>query len=261
MTRPDPSKVTTIDPERDVVTLINTFTVQPENQERFIQAQSGEYKRLWGKIEGSLAANLHRGRSGRKAVNYAQLQSVEALRSWQTSDLMKDHLRVIQPYIERGQPGVYRVVDVVSRDGLAPRIEESETSMALIVTMMVEPGALAELVTAQGSSARRLLEQLPGLRSLTIHQGIQSMPRPAMGGGAPPGGGPQAPSDRPLPNAALYAQLDSEADGSALLEHPAYREWFTTENAGIHASEAEMYTVAYVQNEAASGAESPVEPR
>lgn len=261
MTRPDPSKVTTIDPDRDIVTLINTFTVQPENQEPFIQAQSGEYKRLWGKIVGSLAANLHRGKSGTKAVNYAQFRSMEELRGWQTGDLMKDHLLVIKPLIERGQPGLYRVVDVVSRDGLAPRIEESGTSVALIVTMMAEPGALAELVAAQRSAARRLIEQLPGLRSLAVHQGIPSMPRPAMGGGAPPGESPQAPNARPLPNAALYAQLDSEADGSALIEHPAYREQFTTENASIHASEAEMYTVAYVQNEAASGAESPAEPR
>jgi hypothetical protein len=256
MTRLEPSKVTTIDHTQDIVTLINIFTVQPTSQQLFLEAQIGEYKRLSGKIAGSLGANLHRGLSGRKAVNYAQFRTVEQFRAWQASDLMKDHLPLIQPYVEGIQPGIYRVVEVISRDGRAARIEESATSVALIAAFTAEPGAVGELVAAQRATARRLMADLPGLCSLTIHQGIQPTQRPAVASGAQPDGRPEASSGRPLANAALYAQLDSEEAFRALDGHPVYREWFTTDNPRIHASETDLYTAVYVQNEAALQAES-----
>jgi heme-degrading monooxygenase HmoA len=254
LTRPDPGKVTTIDPAQPIVTLINVFTVKVEDQDPFIKAQTGEYKRLWRKIPGSLAANLHRGRSGKKAANYAQFRSMDEMRAWQKGDLMKDHLAVIQPYVERAQPGLYRVIEAISRDGRLPRIEESTTATALIAAQTVapEPGALDTILAGQRSAVKQLLEDLPGLRSLTIHRGMQPPPPPTAAAGAEPNRRRDTPFDRPLPNAALYAQLESEADGDALLEHPVFRAWFTAEHSAIHAFEAELYTVVYVQNEAAA---------
>src|SRR5688500_1727011 len=65
---------TALDPELAFVTLINTFTVTPANQQAFVEVQHGEYRRLQGQIPGAIAANLHRGRSGTRVVNYAQFR-------------------------------------------------------------------------------------------------------------------------------------------------------------------------------------------
>lgn len=238
MTPPHPSKVTTIDATRDIVTLVNTFTVTPQNQQPFIDAQIGEYERLAGKIVGSLAVNLHRGVSGRKVVNYAQFRSVEDFRGWTRSDLMKEHLPIVRPYIVGGQPGLYRVESVASRNSREVGIEESH--VALISALTIDPGTLlGDVVTAHRPIAQLLVNEHPGLRSAVIHVGIErSSPSEAREG----------------PNIVLYAQLDSETSGRTLLRDPLYREWFSIDNPAVRTSESDIYDVVYVRNQAASPA-------
>jgi hypothetical protein len=248
MTEPSSVTTTIVDPGRDMITMINVFTIKPENQQQFIAAQTGEYKRLAGTITGGLAANLHRGLGGARAVNYALFRSVEEMHTWQNSDLMKAHLPIIKPFIERAEPGLYRVIDVVSRAGRVARIEAGPDQLALVAVLFARdatPEALDALVAGQRDAATRLLDAIPALRSLTLHRGIRD-PRAGVIG---PAG--QSVVRASSPDLALYAQIDTPDVAHALLEHPLYRAWFTTEHAHIGRAEQEVYEVAYVQNEAA----------
>jgi len=257
-----PSVTTTIvEPGRDMIAMINVFTLEPENQQPFLGAQTGEYKRLAGQITGALAANLHRGLGGARAVNFALFRSVEEMYAWQRSDLMKEHLPAIKPFIERAQPGLYRVVDVVSRTGRVARIEAGPDRLALIAVLFARdagpealdagPEALDALVAGQRDAATQLLDAIPALRSLILLRGI-----------ADPRTGVVGPAGQSLvwassPDLALYAQIDTPDAAHALLDHPVYRAWFTAEHAHIGRAEPEVYEVAYVQNEEALRALQP----
>ena len=238
--------VTTIDPSRDIVTLINVFTAKPGKQQAFITAQIGEYKRLRGKIAGGLAVNLHRGLGGSKAANYAHFTSLEAIRTWQQSALMKEHMPVIQPYVERAQPDIYRAVEAVSRQSSTTRIEVEPGRVALIAVMSGKPdspGGVDELLASQREAAKKLLDAFPALRAMILHQGI------ARTGTWTQGNLGQSPTAPTAPHVALYAQLDSAEAAQSLMEHPAYRAEFTAENPHLQVAEAEVYEVAFVQND------------
>jgi antibiotic biosynthesis monooxygenase len=244
----DAAGVTTIDPSRDIVTLINVFTTKPGSQQAFVTAQTGEYKRLRGQITGSLAANLHRGLSGVKAANYALFRSLEDLSAWQQSDLMKGHMPIILPYVERAHPAVYRTVEIVSRDSRTARIEVAPGRVTLISVMSSKPegsGGAEELLASQREAAKKLLDALPGLRAMVLHRGI------ARSGTWTQGSIGHAPTAPVSPQLALYAQLDGAEAARALMEHPAYRATFTAENPRLQQAEAELYEVAYVQNQEA----------
>jgi hypothetical protein len=238
--------VTIIDPSRDLVTLINVFTTKPGSQQAFVTAQTGEYKRLRGKIAGSLSANLHRGLGGSKAANYALFRSLEALGTWQQSDLMKEHMPIILPYVERAQPDIYRAVDVVARNSRTARIEVAPGRAVLIAVMSGKPdspGGPEALLAGQREAARKLLDALPALHAMVLHQGIARTGTWTQG---KLGHSPTAPTS---PQVALYAQVDGAEAARALMEHPAYRAAFTAENPRIQSAEAEVYEVAFVQND------------
>ena len=69
--------MTTIAREKPVVTLINVFTVEPENQQRLIDVLIEATETVMNKLPGFVSANIHRGLDGRHVANYAQWRSVE----------------------------------------------------------------------------------------------------------------------------------------------------------------------------------------
>jgi heme-degrading monooxygenase HmoA len=226
-------QATALDRELDLVTLINTFTVTPENQQAFVDVQHGEYRRLSGQIRGAVAANLHRGRSGTRVINYAQFRSLEDFQAWQTSDLMKQHRPVIARYVERVSPGLFRLVHVAGRDRDAARITMG--GVAVIAVMAVDPDALDGVLAAQRATAEELVRSVPGARALALHRGL-TPPRP----GAGPGAGAAA-------GVALYAVVEDEAAAVALMEHAGYRASFTTERTHIRAVDVDVYTTVAVE--------------
>jgi len=227
MAAPQPN-ATTIDRDLDVLTLINTFTVVPEQQQRFLDAQLGEYRRLRGQIPGAVVANLHRGHSGRRAVNYAHHRGVDTMLAWQSSDLMKAHRAVIEPYFERVAPALFRVAHVAARAADAARITAG--TEAVIAVLSVDPAALDDLLTSQRDAAEQLVRDVPGVRAIATHRGLPD-PRP--------GAGPEA-------RIGLYAVVESEQAARALMEHDRYRAAFTAENPYVRAVDADIYTAVAV---------------
>ena len=68
----------TIDLDSKVITLVNVFTVEPNNQQRLVDLLIEATKKVMSQQEGFISANLHKSLGGTRIVNYAQWKSKEA---------------------------------------------------------------------------------------------------------------------------------------------------------------------------------------
>jgi quinol monooxygenase YgiN len=67
--------VATIGKGRDVMTLINVFTVEPEKQRALVDLLVEATERTMKRQPGFVSASIHRSIDGTKVVNYAQWRS------------------------------------------------------------------------------------------------------------------------------------------------------------------------------------------
>lgn len=96
-------------PVKGKVVLVNTFTAKPGQLDKFIEVQKGEYKKLLGKVEGWQGNRLIKAIDGKNAVNFAVFDSIENYNKWRQSQLFADHLKVVKPFIEKAEPGIYQI--------------------------------------------------------------------------------------------------------------------------------------------------------
>lgn len=69
--------MTNISENQDVVTLINVFTVAPENQQRLVDLLVDATESVIRNQPGYVSDNIHKSLDGTKVTNYAQWRSVE----------------------------------------------------------------------------------------------------------------------------------------------------------------------------------------
>lgn len=70
-------KLTKIVKSANVITLINIFTVEPDNQQRLVELLVKITEDVMCKLSGFISANIHKSLNGKQAANYAQWGSVE----------------------------------------------------------------------------------------------------------------------------------------------------------------------------------------
>lgn len=99
------------------VILINRFTTPQGEQQKFIDAQTAEYKRLDGKVKGSISVKLHKGTDGKTVVNYAVFATETDYHNWVKSELFKDHLDKIKHLVTKAEPLLFEVVYEKSEAG------------------------------------------------------------------------------------------------------------------------------------------------
>jgi quinol monooxygenase YgiN len=102
--------MTTISKDNKFVTLINVFTVAPENQMQLIALLKQATETSILDVPGFISAALHRSLDGNKVTMYAQWQSVEAY------EAMRKRAGPA-PYLEQAlaiatfAPGMYEVAE------------------------------------------------------------------------------------------------------------------------------------------------------
>lgn len=99
-----------INPQENRLTLINTFTVKPENQEALINLLKSATDEVFKKIDGFISASIHRGVEGTKVVNYVQWQSKEHLMAIFKNPEVQKYQKQTEPLIEKVEPVTYFVV-------------------------------------------------------------------------------------------------------------------------------------------------------
>jgi heme-degrading monooxygenase HmoA len=171
--------------DNGLVTLINVFTPHPGKVDAFCEKQIAEYRRLSGRIDGALGANLHRSLDGRLAANYAQFTSEAAYRAWIDGDLFREHVAIIRPLIERAEPALYdvaftQVATWTDVNGAATftGARESEGGIlrvgAPVVTLInrftPKTGMTDAFCAAQIAEYRRLVDKIQGVVSTNLHR-------------------------------------------------------------------------------------------
>jgi heme-degrading monooxygenase HmoA len=87
--------MTTISPQQPLVTLINVFTVEPENQGRLVDLLVEATGEVMRHLPGFISANIHRGLDGRHVANYAQWESREAFERMLGNPQARRHMEPI----------------------------------------------------------------------------------------------------------------------------------------------------------------------
>ncbi len=68
--------------DNEIVTLINVFVVEPDNQEKLMRLLEEGTETLFSRQPGYIAASFHRSRDGRRVVNYGQWRSAQDIEAF-----------------------------------------------------------------------------------------------------------------------------------------------------------------------------------
>ncbi len=98
-----------ISKDNQVVTLINVFTVGPENQQRLVDVLIEATEKTMRHLPGFVSASIHRSFDGAKVVNYAQWRSKEAFEAMLENPEAAGHIREAAKLAEKFEPHLYEV--------------------------------------------------------------------------------------------------------------------------------------------------------
>jgi hypothetical protein len=99
----------TISPDNPVVTLINVFTVEPEQQQRLVDLLVHATEEVMCHLPGYVSANIHRGLDGRHVANYAQWRRREDFEAMLRHPLAQSHMEAAAR-LATVAPQLYEVV-------------------------------------------------------------------------------------------------------------------------------------------------------
>jgi quinol monooxygenase YgiN len=105
----------TIRKGRDVLTLVNVFTVRPENQQKLVDMLVEATDKAMKKLPGFISASIHRSLDGTKVVNYAQWRSKTDFDAMRQNPAAQPHMAAVAA-IATFDPILCEVSESVSRD-------------------------------------------------------------------------------------------------------------------------------------------------
>jgi heme-degrading monooxygenase HmoA len=93
----------------EIVTLINVFTVAPQDQQALIDVLVEATKQVMNTQPGFLSANIHKSLDGTRVVNYAQWRSREDFEAMLTKSEVLPHMEAANR-LAKVEPHLYEVV-------------------------------------------------------------------------------------------------------------------------------------------------------
>jgi quinol monooxygenase YgiN len=106
-------KMTSITTENRVATLINVFTVAPNDQQRLVDLLTTATERTIKHLPGFVSASIHKSTDGTRVVNYAQWHSPGDLDAMLKNPAAQEHIKPIMQ-IAQADPHLYEVVDTIA---------------------------------------------------------------------------------------------------------------------------------------------------
>lgn len=107
--------MTKIAVDQPLVTLINVFTVDPQEQQALVDLLIEATERTMRRQPGFVSANIHRSLDGRHVANYAQWESEAAFRTMLANAEAMVHMGRASD-IARFEGYLYQVVSTHERD-------------------------------------------------------------------------------------------------------------------------------------------------
>ena len=108
--------MTTITTDKKLVTLINVFTVSPENQQPLVDLLIEATMHTMRNQPGYISANIHKSLDGTRVTNYAQWRSREDFEAIGKNPEVAVHMRAALQLATTFEPFLYEVsfIDPVS---------------------------------------------------------------------------------------------------------------------------------------------------
>ena len=103
----------TISTENELVTLINVFTVEPENQQKLADLLVEATQKTMKNIPGFISATIHKSDDGVRVTNYAQWRSHEDYTAMLKNPAAAPHMQAITG-ISTFDAHLYQVVESTS---------------------------------------------------------------------------------------------------------------------------------------------------
>ena len=104
---------TTLDPKGGYLTFINTFTIEPDNAERLLQALRDATDEIFRRQPGFISANLQISRDLRRVLNYAQWRSKEDYVAMSKQPEVQVHMKQVAALAISFDPVDYDLADIV----------------------------------------------------------------------------------------------------------------------------------------------------
>jgi predicted enzyme related to lactoylglutathione lyase/quinol monooxygenase YgiN len=104
---------TILDPKDGYLTFINTFTVEPDNAERLLQALRDATEAIFRHQPGFISANLHISRDRRRVLNYAQWRSKDDYIAMSKEPEIQTHMKQVAALAISFDPVDYNLADIV----------------------------------------------------------------------------------------------------------------------------------------------------
>lgn len=99
--------MTTLNTDSGVVTLINTFTVAPENVDDLLDVLSQATEKTMRHVPGFISANFHVADDRRHVANYAQWRSKADFEAMLKSPAAQQHMKEAVSLAKSAQPVIY----------------------------------------------------------------------------------------------------------------------------------------------------------
>jgi heme-degrading monooxygenase HmoA len=100
----------TISKDNNVATLINVFTVEPENQQKLVEMLIEATEKTMKHVDGFVSANIHKSTDGKRVINYAQWKSAETFEAMVKDPRAQEHMKPIME-IASADFHLYEVAD------------------------------------------------------------------------------------------------------------------------------------------------------
>jgi quinol monooxygenase YgiN len=107
--------MTTIQPHSDCATLINVFTVEPENAAELAALLTAATEDVMQHRPGFRSANIHLSTDRTRVVNYAQWESAEAYQAMLSDETAREHMATAAALAVGFDPHLYTVESVHER--------------------------------------------------------------------------------------------------------------------------------------------------
>jgi quinol monooxygenase YgiN len=111
--------MTTISLSRELVTLINVFTVEPDDQQQLLELLTRATETFVRHAPGFISSSLHRGLDRTKVTMYAQWRSVEDYQEMRENPAPLPYLQQALA-IAKFEPGIHEVVEIFSGTSSEP---------------------------------------------------------------------------------------------------------------------------------------------
>jgi quinol monooxygenase YgiN len=105
--------MSTITKGREIMTLVNVFTVEPEDQNRLVQLLVDATEQTMKNLPGFVSANIHRSLDGKQVINYAQWRSQADFDAMRQNPAAGKHMKEASA-LAQAEPSVCEVVEAIA---------------------------------------------------------------------------------------------------------------------------------------------------